>query len=661
MSGATGSRSCLCVGAQELSWVWSGGGRRFTVLSESPVAPNLLTVTLAAGREDEVEAVVAQGRLVPIFDVCRSKRLDAVASALDRCGMCVGVLDEAKVLLAEKTGSYAIQKLDGEAAFAWNERVRQDRCFTTLLEGHGKGRWKSALHAMSQSAAKSVRADACTGLATFGHGEKFAPICNGCVKLEHALNELGRREEQRLKEMADPVLSKQRDERRTGLGSHTTDAVLTADEKRTRDSRVRGELRKLKRKLALAEQAKILREAEGVELTPEQEKDFKDIITCEKVTVEAQQEFEDNPQHEVAAALFADSAKYAKLVDKRGMRWHPVTLRWCLLFYTRANCAAWDEMSSILNLPSGRTLRGYRNQSKGEGFDPEGLARIATKLASSQRKEEEALLAEQQTEMEQLCATGVTAACPAQSAALFDATKAALEAKHRGALQDLRDVALWNMKGCICFDSMTLRKGLLWNSQRKEIEGFEDLYGIADEQLELDAMMNDRSKAVATELLVFWFTSFSTVKASFPLGHFGVTRPDATTIDELWREAVKAAQLHGFRPIAGCCDGAAENEKFTKRICTHSSNDRGFKDYYIDMDTGDRIFIMQCQTHLLKKLRNNIWKSGHGKGQTRVMLHFDKASGKWQTIQWATLLALYEEDIKRFPTLAKLLSHDHLV
>ena len=133
MSGATGSRSCLCVGAQELSWVWSGGGRRFTVLSESPVAPNLLTVTLAAGREDEVEAVVAQGRLVPIFDVCRSKRLDAVASALDRCGMCVGVLDEAKVLLAEKTGSYAIQKLDGEAAFAWNERVRQDRCFTTLL------------------------------------------------------------------------------------------------------------------------------------------------------------------------------------------------------------------------------------------------------------------------------------------------------------------------------------------------------------------------------------------------------------------------------------------------------------------------------------------------------------------------------------------------
>ena len=134
-----------------------------------------------------------------------------------------------------------------------------------------------------------------------------------------------------------------------------------------------------------------------------------------------------------------------------------------------------------------------------------------------------------------------------------------------------------------------------------------------------------------------------------------------TTIDELWREAVKAAQLHGFRPIAGCCDGAAENEKFTKRICTHSSNDRGFKDYYIDMDTGDRIFIMQCQTHLLKKLRNNIWKSGHGKGQTRVMLHFDKASGKWQTIQWATLLALYEEDIKRFPTLAKLLSHDHLV
>eukprot|EP01044_Picomonas_judraskeda_P000195 COSAG03_NODE_8_length_24035_cov_36.331885_9_plen_80_part_00 len=46
--------------------------------------------------------------------------------------------------------------------------MRQQRTFTKQLEGVGKNRWKSALHAASESATRTVRAENCTGLVTFG-------------------------------------------------------------------------------------------------------------------------------------------------------------------------------------------------------------------------------------------------------------------------------------------------------------------------------------------------------------------------------------------------------------------------------------------------------------------------------------------------------------
>ena len=123
--------ACLCLGAASLTWVWTAGGRRFTVLPVSPTATCLLAVTM---EEEEqgcrvVESVVAQGRVVPLEAICRTRTEKAVGDQLSVCGMCVGVIDPEKVAAAEGSANHQrlVRELDGAAVHSWNETVRQQR------------------------------------------------------------------------------------------------------------------------------------------------------------------------------------------------------------------------------------------------------------------------------------------------------------------------------------------------------------------------------------------------------------------------------------------------------------------------------------------------------------------------------------------------------
>ena len=175
---------------------------------------------------------------------------------------------------------------------------------------------------------------------------------------------------------------------------------------------------------------------------------------------------------------------------------------------------------------------------------------------------------------------------------------------------------------------------------------------------------------------MFWFTSFGQVKLSFPLGHFAVGRPSSPLIHELWRGAVAFAMRFNLLPLGGVCDGASENRKFQRELLTSSDNAAGFKCYYIDPDTGCRLYMMTCQSHWLKKLRNQLWRSGKSKPSppltafanrhhrhqtlrarespgTDTRFHkrtlrrpHRRPSGDivWHELEWKTLLMLVEED-----------------
>ena len=327
--------ACLCLGAASLTWVWTAGGRRFTVLPVSPTATCLLAVTM---EEEEqgcrvVESVVAQGRVVPLEAICRTRTEKAVGDQLSVCGMCVGVIDPEKVAAAEGSANHQrlVRELDGAAVHSWNETVRQQRTFTKQLEGVGKNRWKSALHAASESATRTVRAENCTGLVTFGHGEKFSPVCAECMKVDGMLRSVQSERARDAREEADPERNEQREERRIGVGSRTRHDLLSAEEKLKRDRRARQFALRLKRKIDVMEKAQLLREVEGVELPSAESEgtagltanDMRTIVNDPAVQAAATSEFSQaggdvQPQHEVAAALWADSAKYAKLADGRG-------------------------------------------------------------------------------------------------------------------------------------------------------------------------------------------------------------------------------------------------------------------------------------------------------------------------------------------------------
>lgn len=184
--------------------------------------------------------------------------------------------------------------------------------------------------------------------------------------------------------------------------------------------------------------------------------------------------------------------------------------------------------------------------------------------------------------------------------------------------------------GCIAFDSMkkrcvppdllryrpdaaslTLfhdrRKKFLWNNTNNEIEGFEDLFGALDEETAMQQALNPGyERAASTELLVYWFTGFGNgtpenPKVSIPLGHFAIAKNTAPVLHELWHAAVQHCHLHSLRPVSGVCDGAAENERFTKELCTHSSSgDPDFKDHYFDADTADPVRWHTCCWSVLR-------------------------------------------------------------
>ena len=114
-------------------------------------------------------------------------------------------------------------------------------------------------------------------------------------------------------------------------------------------------------------------------------------------------------------------------------------------------------------------------------------------------------------------------------------------------------------------------------------------------------------------LQVFWFSSFGEQKLSFPVGHWGIAKPTHTNIHILWEESYNALFEVGYEVILSVCDGASENRKFIQRKVKRSSgslSDIGIdmKDHFISALTGEPVFFMTCQTHLLKKLRNNLYR-----------------------------------------------------
>ena len=157
-----------------------------------------------------------------------------------------------------------------------------------------------------------------------------------------------------------------------------------------------------------------------------------------------------------------------------------------MLFYTRCNSAAWDELANILHLPSGRTLQGYRNNNLTRGICEETIARYA--------KKQEIVFESEVRELQSM---------QASETARISETAGQIDARHEKELLHLKEKQAWAMKGTLAFDSMKIRQQFLWNAKEKLVEGFEgDFEGAAVAEMSIARMLEQREQTIATELMV---------------------------------------------------------------------------------------------------------------------------------------------------------------
>ena len=245
--------------------------------------------------------------------------------------------------------------------------------------------------------------------------------------------------------------------------------------------------------------------------------------------------------------LLKDQAK-ALNMPSRQMRWHPLVLKWCLRIYCKSH-STYSELrdSGFLRLPSGRTLSDYKN------------------FCSSKSGWQTSVFQGMQSSCEQQKVPNV------------------------GKL------------GALIFDEVKIKEGLLFDPSSWELIGFVDL--------ECDNASPDckptTTEKLASHVLQFYFKSvFSSF--NYPCGYFLTRGITATQLNRIFWEGVGLLHTHDFEVIVSICDGAPENRTFMDiNGCTEtvSKTHNPF--------SNSPLFFLSDPPHLVKKLRNNLYNSGH--------------------------------------------------
>eukprot|EP01047_Picozoa_sp_COSAG01_P087223 COSAG01_NODE_19976_length_978_cov_2.126280_1_plen_293_part_01 len=246
------------------------GPRCFLLPSRNPAAPNLLNVQLEA-EGGRVQSLAVQGRNVPLVQPFSAASAALLAPTLDRMGMCVGVVDEAKVEYA--AGARHLQGrvqhgFDGQGCHEWNEVVRQGAAFQVAAKtasGGGK-RWRSSLHAASAAATRTVRAGGCTRYVLFAAGEPFQPNCDACNNFDRNTLAPAVARQEAAAELQEKDPAKAAEAKRRKLGPGSNERYMQEEEIREKREATSAKVAALQRRVMLLEKAAAKREAEGVSL-----------------------------------------------------------------------------------------------------------------------------------------------------------------------------------------------------------------------------------------------------------------------------------------------------------------------------------------------------------------------------------------------------------
>ena len=161
--------------------------------------------------------------------------------------------------------------------------------------------------------------------------------------------------------------------------------------------------------------------------------------------------------------------------------------------------------------------------------------------------------------------------------------------------------------GGIFFDEMKIKEGLVWDARSDELVGFVDSNEHSDES------GVDLASRLVTHVLQF---SFKLLYAPFayPCAYFFTKAITYKSLHQWFWEGMARLHEHGFCVLLACCDGASVNRKFIE-INTGSTFAAQAKNAYGIMP----VFFIQDPTNLVKKLRNNLSRSGYHSACTKLL------------------------------------------
>ena len=139
-----------------------------------------------------------------------------------------------------------------------------------------------------------------------------------------------------------------------------------------------------------------------------------------------------------------------------------------------------------------------------------------------------------------------------------------------------------------------------------------------------------------THVLQFLFLSVTGFR--FPFAHFITDQITASKLYSIFWKSVQLLWSLGFKVVYTCMDGAVANRSFMHQ-CMGKYNiaNNVFKTLNPVM-AGEVIFIMDF-SHVMKKIRNNILKSGINQTHKKLL-----TLQKGQTIQWQMFIDVYNWD-----------------
>ena len=288
--------------------------------------------------------------------------------------------------------------------------------------------------------------------------------------------------------------------------------------------------------------------------------------------------------------LLKDQAK-AMSMPSRQMCWHPLVIKWCLRMYNKSH-QSYNDMrnSKVLRLPSGRTLNDYRNFNyPSSGWQMSHIEAMSNHFKTLKLRKKDRL-------------------------------------------------------GALLFDEVKIKEGLVFDPSTWELVGFTDLgdnCDLTDSKLSISSEEKSKKTSpkekLATHILQFFYKSIFG-SFSYPCAYFLTRGINAMKLNRIFWQGV--SMLHGFEfeVLLVCCDGAPENRKF---ICINSGYEGSLckaYNYYSRLP----MFFLSDPPHLVKKLRNNLFKSGDREDGNRYTRKLTRNGT--QFMLWKHIVSVYDRD-----------------